>query len=318
MAPAQAGATATAPPGTAESPQVTPLRHPWRWVLAVGIIGAIAMLGIALYDNPNIDHATIAHYQLSSTILIGVGTTVELAVISQTIAIALGVVLAMARLSRNPVLALASRLYVWLLRGVPLLVQILVWGNFGVLFKHLVIGIPYTHVALASFVTSNILTVLVASVIALSTSEGAYMAEIVRAGILSVDEGQKEAALALGMTRTQAMRRIVLPQALKVIVPPTGNDVVTMLKNTSLVSVIAGGDLLTRAQDISAQNLRTLELLFVATVWYLVLTSLTGIIQARIERRMARASSDVAAVTARRARVLSWRRPRLVWTGGRR
>lgn len=267
-----------------------PLRHPGRWVLAAAIVVVVGLVAVSLYRNPNIDHGTIARYQLSETMLLGVETTVELAVVSQAIGIVIGIILAIARLSGNPVLVAVSWLYIWLLRSVPLLVQILIWGNFGVLFKHIVLGVPYTNLSLVSFVTSNILTVFVASIIALSTSEGAYMAEIVRAGILSVGPGQRQAALALGMTHLQVMRRVVLPQALRVIIPPTGNDFINMLKNTSLVAVIAGGDLLTRAQDISAQNLRTLEMLFVASVWYLVLTSIASFLQSRFEKKMSRGS----------------------------
>ena len=181
-------------------------------------------------------------------------------------------------------LRLGSGLYVWLLRGTPLLVQILVWGNFALLFA-----------TIGPFKTNDLLTPFVASLVALGLNEAAYMAEIVRAGILAVDRGQHEASLALGMSRALALRRIVLPQALRVIIPPAGNQFVSLLKATSLVSVIAGGDLLTAAQNISSANLHTIELMLVATFWYLAITSISSLGQLYIERRLGRSAAHTHA-----------------------
>jgi len=189
------------------------------------------------------------------------------------------VLLAVMRVSSSPILRLASAGYTWLVRGTPLLVQILIWGNLALLFEHI-----------GPFRTNDVLTPFVASVIALGLNEAAYMAEIVRGGILSVDRGQADASLALGMSRALAMRRIILPQALRVIVPPAGNQFISLLKATSLVSVIAGGDLLTAAENIASANLHTIELMLVATFWYLVLTTITSVAQHFAERRLARGS----------------------------
>ncbi|MBU6493441.1 MAG: amino acid ABC transporter permease [Burkholderiales bacterium] len=244
----------------------------------------LAWLAWSIGTNPKIDHAAIARYQFAPAILTGLAVTVELALLAEVIGVLLGTVLAVMRLSPSPVLRLSSGFYSWLLRGTPLLVQILLWGNLALLFEHI-----------GPFSTNAILTPFVASVVALGLNEAAYMSEVVRAGIISVDQGQHSAAQALGMSRMMAMRRIILPQALRVIIPPAANQFISLLKATSLVSVIAGGDLLTQAQNISSANLRTIELMLVATFWYLVLTTVTSVAQFFLERRLGRASHAVHA-----------------------
>ena len=277
--------------------EAVPLRHPLRWLFAAVLLAVVVLVALSVFANQNIDHKTIEDYFLSEAILAGLVTTVVLAVISQAIGIGIGVVLAVMRLSGSRILETVAVVYIWVLRGTPLLVQILIWGNLGILFSTIGLGVPFTSLTLFSVPTASVITVFVASIIALSTSEGAYMAEIIRAGILSVGAGQREAALALGMTSGKVMRRIILPQALRVSIPPTGNDCISMLKNTSLVSVIAGGDLLTRAQNISAQNFRVIELLVVATVWYLILTSLATLGQRRLEQHFGRSEASSAGRT---------------------
>jgi polar amino acid transport system permease protein len=262
--------------------RVVPLRRPWLWLGSAAVVVLLALLAMSVYRNPNIDHAAIAKYQFAPAIMAGLRTTIVLAVLAAVIGLVLGVLLAVMRLSASWVLRLGSGFYTWLVRGTPLLVQILLWGNLALLFQHI-----------GPFDTNAIMTPFVASVVALGLNEGAYMAEIVRAGILAVDRGQYEASLSLGMPRTLAMRRIILPQALRVIIPPTGNQFISLLKATSLVSVIAGGDLLTQAENISSANLRTIELMLVATFWYLVLTTITSIGQYFIERRMARSGTSL-------------------------
>ena len=247
------------------------------------VAAAVALL-VSVWRNPHIDHAAIAQFQFAPAILKGLQLTVVLALLSAAIGLVLGVLLAVMRLSSSPVLRLFSATYTWLLRGTPLLVQILLWGNFALLFEHI-----------GPFSTNAILTPFVASVIALGLNEAAYMGEVVRGGILSVDRGQADASAALGMSRALAMRRIVLPQALRVIVPPAGNQFVSLLKATSLVSVIAGGDLLTAAENISSSNLKTIELMLVATFWYLAITTVTGIGQWFVERRLARSGTGLLA-----------------------
>jgi polar amino acid transport system permease protein len=267
--------------------RVVPLRHPWRWLGAFVAVALLASLIASLVNNRNIDHATISTYLAQDHVLEGLRNTVILTVVAMAIGIAVGTLLAVMRLSPNVVLRSVAWLYIWFFRGTPLLVQILIWGNLAILFQHLVLGIPWTDVSLFSADTNSVVTTFVAGLLALWLNEGAYMAEIVRAGILSVDPGQAEAAASIGMHRGQIMRRVVLPQAARVIVPPTGNELQNMIKNTSLVSIVAGHDLLTSVQDIYSSNLRVLELLTVACFWYLVLSTITTIGQFYVERRFA-------------------------------
>src|SRR5487761_2482585 len=231
--------------------RVVPLRRPWLWLGSALVVVLAALLAVSIYRNPNIQHSVILQYQFAPAI---------------------------------PVLRLASGFYTWLLRGTPLLVQILIWGNLALLFEYL-----------GPFLTNDVLTPFVASVIALGLNEGAYMAEIVRAGIIAVDRGQNDAALALGMSHPLALRRIILPQALRVIMPPAGNQFISLLKATSLVSVIAGGDMLTAAQNISSANLHTIELMLVATFWYLVLPTIASLGQHYPEPRLGRSGVELHA-----------------------
>jgi polar amino acid transport system permease protein len=266
----------------ADALRVVPLARPWLWLGSAVVVVLLAALAVSLWRNPHIDRAAIAQFQFAPAILRGLRTTVVLAVLAAAVGLVLGVLLAVMRLSPSPVLRLFSGGYTWLLRGTPLLVQILIWGNLALLFEHI-----------GPFDTNALLTPFVASVVALGLNEAAYMAEIVRAGILAVEHGQIDASLALGMSRALAMRRIILPQALRVIIPPAGNQFISLLKATSLVSVIAGGDLLTAAENISSANLKTIELMLVATFWYLALTTITSVGQYVVERRLARAGTGM-------------------------
>ncbi|GAB3264655.1 amino acid ABC transporter permease [Arthrobacter pigmenti] len=258
------------------------------WVSGLIVAAVAAFIAQSLYVNPNIAWAVVGEFILSPRILNGLWTTLELAVLSQAIAVLLGLVISLMRLSSNPVAGAVSRGYIWLFRGTPLLVQILLWGNFALFYDQITLGIPFTGITFASWPTNEVITTFVAAVLGLALHEAAYMAEIIRSGIMSVGHGQTEAAQALGLTRGQLMSRVVVPQALRIIVPPTGNQFIQMLKMTSLVAVIAGGDLLTVAQNISAVNLQTIELLIVATVWYLLVTSIASAGQALLERRLGR------------------------------
>lgn len=271
-------------PDEGRADRIVPLRRPWLW-LGSGLVAVMAsMLAFSIYRNHNIDHGVIAQYQFAPAILLGLRTTVVLAILAAVIGVALGILLAVMRLSTSVILRLGSAFYTWIFRGTPLLVQILLWGNLALLFEHI-----------GPFDTNTLMTPFVASVVALGLNEAAYMAEIVRAGILAIDSGQYVASIALGMSRTLAMRRVILPQALRVIIPPAGNQFISLLKATSLVSVIAGGDLLTAAENISSANLRTIELMLVATFWYLVLTTLTSVGQYFLERRLGRAGTGLHA-----------------------
>lgn len=212
--------------------------------------------------------------------------------LAQLIGIVLGVAVAMARMTKNPALRAPASFYVWLFRGTPVLVQLFFWFN-GVpsVFKTLTIAIPFTDVTLYSTPMVSFMTPFMAALLGLGLNEGAYMAEIVRAGILSVDKGQSEAASALGMTRTVAMRRVILPQAMRVIIPPTGNEFVSMLKTSSLATVVTYPELMRRAADIYTTNLEVLPLLIVVSIWYLVLTSVASVGQHYLEKQFARGAS---------------------------
>ena len=203
------------------------------------------------------------------------------------IGIALGTLLAVMRLSANPLVSGAAWLYVWFFRGTPVLVQIIFWYYISALYPKIDLGVPFG----LSFIHANANTLIhsfTAAILALGLNEGAYMSEIVRAGIISVEEGQSDAARSLGMTRLQTMRRIVLPQAMRVIVPPTGNETISMLKTTSLVVVIAYFELTVAVQTIYSRTFQTIPLLIVAALWYLALTSVLSIGQMFIERRFGR------------------------------
>jgi polar amino acid transport system permease protein len=258
-----------------------PVRHPWQGVAGAVIFVLLVVLIWRMAINDNIDWKVFAEFFSGKGILRGLGTTLLLTVIAMAMGLIIGVLLAVARLSSNRVLQYVSQGYVWFFRGTPLLVQLLLWFNLALFFPRLGIGEM-------SVDTNALITPFVAAVLGLGLNEGAYMAEIVRGGIQSVDRGQVEAASALGMRNRRTMRRIILPQAMRVIIPPIGNNIITMLKMTSLVSVIAVPDLLNRAQVISARNFYIFELLLVATVWYLIFTTIFTIFQSRVEARFAR------------------------------
>ncbi|MGC8702572.1 MAG: amino acid ABC transporter permease [Thiomonas sp.] len=267
-----------------------PARHPGRWIAAAAVFVLILAMAYSFTTNPRFEWSVVGEYFFSARVLRGLWLTLELTVISMLIGVALGVLLAVMRLSLNPLVSGASRFYIWLFRGTPVLVQILFWFNITALYPNIGFGSW-------SFDANNLITPFIAAILALGLNEGAYMAEIVRAGILSVDEGQSEAGAALGMSRLQIMRRVVLPQAMRVIVPPTGNETISMLKTTSLVSVIAVSDLLYSVQLIYAVNYRTIPLLLVASIWYLLVTTVLSIGQFYIERHFDRSATRNASLT---------------------
>jgi len=291
-----------AKPLTPESVKAVPIRHPGRWIAtAVVVVLGVALIR-SLVTNPRFEWDIVRHYFLSSDVLHGLLITLELTVISMAIGIVLGVVLAVMRLSPNPLVSGTSWLYVWFFRGTPILVQLLFWNFISALYPEISVGIPFGP----EFFTvdaNRLITPFAAAILGLGLNEGAYMSEIVRAGILSVDEGQTDAAHALGMTRLQAMRRIVLPQAMRVIIPPTGNETISMLKTSSLVSVIAYTELLYTVQLIYAVNYKQIPLLMVASIWYLIVTTVLSVIQYYVERYYGRG-------TARELPLTPWQRLR--------
>jgi polar amino acid transport system permease protein len=256
-----------------------------RWLAAVLLLLGVGGLIVEVALSRNVRWSAIGPYLFDPTILAGVRLTLVFTVLSMLLGIVIGIVLAFMRLSRNPVLANFSRLYIWFFRGTPLLVQIIFWFNIQLFIPRVAIG-PF------AIETNTLVPPFTAALLALSLNEGAYMAEIVRGGLLSVGKGQTEAADALGLSRSHTMRLVVLPQAMRVIVPPIGNQSISMLKTTSLVSVVAAQDLLTRVENIYAKNFLIIELLIVASIWYLVLTTLASIGQHYIERRLGRGFAE--------------------------
>jgi polar amino acid transport system permease protein len=280
--------------------QAVPVRRPGRWIAAVIVLIIAASLVRAIIVNSNFHWGIVGDFLFDHRILSGVLKTLELTVLSMVIGIVLGLVMAVMRLSPNPIVSGFSWLYIWFFRGTPLLVQLLFWEFGAALFKHIALGVPFGGPAIINPSYNSLVTPFVAALLGFGLNEGAYMAEIVRAGIISVDEGQTEAAQSLGMSRLQTMRLIVLPQAMRVIIPPTGNETISMLKNTSLVIVLGSVfDLLFAAQTIYAANFQTIPLLIVASVWYLAMTSVLYVGQYFIERRYGRGFSRAERMTMR-------------------
>ena len=267
---------------------VVPARHPVRWI----VVGVLSLLALAVLrsvaTNPRFGWPVFAEYLFNPLILSGIVTTLWLTAAAMALGVALGVLLATMRLSGNPVAVGFAALFIGFFRGTPALVQLIFWYNLAALYPTYALGVPFTGRALLSGSVNDLINPYTAAILGLSLNEAAYMAEIVRAGILSVDRGQMEAARALGMTRPTAMRRIILPQAMRFIVPPTGNETIGMLKTTAIVSVIALADLLYSAQTIYSRTFQTIPLLLVASAWYLAMTSLLSLGQWRLERRLAR------------------------------
>ncbi|MDQ6811424.1 MAG: amino acid ABC transporter permease [Actinomycetota bacterium] len=276
--------------GRPEDIRAVPVRRPGRWIAAAVVFVVALALVRSVATNPRFEWSVVGNYLFDERILEGVRVTIELTLIAMAIGIVLGVVLAIMRLSPNPLVSGGSWLYIWFFRGTPVLVQLLFWYNIAALYPKIDLGIPF-GLAFVHADANTLITAFTAAILGLGLNEGAYMAEIVRAGIISVPEGQADAAQSLGMTRLQTMRRIVLPQAMRVIIPPTGNETISMLKTTSLASVIAVGELLFAAQNIYSVNFKTIPLLIVASIWYILYTSVLYVGQYYLERYYGRGAS---------------------------
>ncbi|WP_251381731.1 MULTISPECIES: amino acid ABC transporter permease [unclassified Leucobacter] len=282
---------AMAPLSTEDDVEAVPLRRPWRWISALVVIALVAWFVYVVATNPNLDFATVGEFLFDPRILQGVGLTIFITVVSMIVSTLLAIVIAAMRLSSNPVLTSVAWFYVWAFRGTPVLVQIVLWGYLGLLFDQIRLGVPLTDIVFWSIDTNTLVTPLIAGLLALTLNQAAYSSEIVRAGMMSVDEGQRESAYSLGMSPLYTFRRVLLPQAMRVIIPPMGNELISMLKSTSLLSVIAVLELYTQASIISSSNLKQVELLIVVSVWYLFMTSLLSIPQYYLERHFGRGSS---------------------------
>ncbi|MGH2856726.1 MAG: amino acid ABC transporter permease [Solirubrobacteraceae bacterium] len=280
-----------------EDIRAVPVRHPGRWLAAVIVLIIAAAIVRSIVTNKHFGWHYVGQYLFDSRVLHGMLITIILTVVSMAVGIIVGIVLAIMRMSPNPIVSGASWLYIWFFRGTPLLVQIIFWFNIAALFPGppqghgIGFGIPFGPDFVHYTNINSLITAFVAALLALSVNEGAYMSEIVRAGFISVPEGQTEAAQSLGLSRLQTLRRIVLPQAMRVIIPPTGNETISMLKNTSLISVVGYAELLYASQEIYDVNYQVIPLLIVASIWYLVLTSILYVIQYFIERRYGRGFS---------------------------
>jgi polar amino acid transport system permease protein len=292
----------TSPPRTQPTMKAIPVRHPWRWVSAVVIAILVAMFVHMLFTNEAFQWGFVWDNLFTPPVLAGARITIILTILAMVIGSVLGVVLAVMRLSPNPILAGVSFVYTWFFRAVPRLVLCVVFGVASILYKEVYIGVPFDkqigrlfgvnlNTSIYSMDMKTLLSAFMAGLLALSLSEAAYMAEIVRAGISSVSEGQTEAATALGMSRGLTMRRIVLPQAMRVIVPPTGNEVIAMLKDTSLVAYVPLADLFFNYEAIGARTFQVFPALVAAVIWYLALTSVLLVAQYFIEKRFSRGTS---------------------------
>jgi polar amino acid transport system permease protein len=268
-----------------------PLRHPWRWVGAAVIIGLVGLFLYGAATNPAYGWATYRKYLFDHRVSEAAWNTLQLTFWAMLLGLVLGVILAVMRLSPNPILKSVSWVYLWIFRGTPVYVQLVFWGLFPTLYQKIQIGVPFGpsffHIDMRNLSISFIL-----AIIGLGLNEAAYMAEIIRAGIASVPEGQLEASTALGMSWWMTMRRIVLPQAMRVIIPPTGNEFISMLKTTSLVTAVPYTlELYTRTRDISAVIFQPIPLLLVAATWYLAITSVLMVGQYYLEKYFSRGIS---------------------------
>lgn len=269
-----------------------PRRHPVRNAVTVLLSFLILLILYLCAVNPNFGWSVVGQYLFDPSVMHGIGVTLSLTVVSMLLGIVLGLICAVGKLSKLRFFMGLSDLYLWFFRSTPLLVQLLFWYNLSALFP--VLGIP----GLFAVNTNDVITPLTAAVVGLSLNEGAYMAEIIRAGLMSVDPAQRETAEAFGMSKSQILFRVLLPQAMRAIVPPTGNQVISMIKATAMVSIIAMDDLLYSVQAIYNQNFQIIPLLIVAVLWYLVITSVLTFIQSRIERKFAKGERGFVAAQA--------------------
>ncbi|MET9294755.1 amino acid ABC transporter permease [Streptomyces sp. NPDC003077] len=272
------------PPPLPEPIKAIPVRHYGRWIAAVVVIGVLALL-IRAFATGKVNWGAIPDYLFNADILKGLGNTLLITVLSMIIGVVLGVVLAVMRQSKNPVTSTIAWVYIWFFRGTPVYVQLFLWFNLGLVFQYIDIMPIYKDE------WSDFMTPFLCALLGLGLNEAAYMAEICRAGLNAVDEGQTEAAHALGMSHGKTLRRIVVPQAMRVIVPPTGNEVINMLKTSSLVIAVQYYDLLQAAQNVGRDSGVVVEMLILAAAWYLIATSVLSVGQYYLERYYARGAS---------------------------
>ncbi|HZH51469.1 MAG TPA: amino acid ABC transporter permease [Microvirga sp.] len=273
-----------------------------RWLLWTFVLVVAANFAWIVARNPNFGWPIVLEWFTADSILRGLSVTLGLTVVAMVIGTAIGLVLAIARMSNDTLFSSLAGLFIWFFRGTPLLVQLIFWYNLSTLFPEISISIPFGP-TLVSWNTNDLITPMTAAIAGLSLNEAAYMAEIIRGGLLSVDKGQVEATDAFGMTRSRALRRIIIPQAMRSIIPPTGNQLISMIKATSLVSVIAMSDLLYSVQAVYNRTFEVIPMLMVAVIWYLIITSILNVGQGFIERYYARGERGASDAGVRPVRV---------------
>jgi polar amino acid transport system permease protein len=280
---------------TGPLPKPISLPHPLRWIAGAILILLAGLFLWVLVTNKNMQWNVALSYLFNFEIISGLGRTLLLTFLAMAIGLLLGIIIAIMRLSQNPVFQGVSWAWVWFFRGVPPLVQLIFWYNLALLFPRISLGIPFLP-EFMSWDTNDVITQFSAAILGLSLTESGYAAEMIRAGIHAVGAGQVEAAASLGMTRAQALRRIILPQALRILIPPIGNDTISMLKFTSLVSVLALPDLLYSAQMIYSRTYQTIPLLLVVTIWYLLLATILTVAEHLVETRLAYGSKPAGSI----------------------
>lgn len=255
---------------------------PYGQIIAVAVIVLIAAFITKSFAEGQINWEITWQYMFWPTILMGLVNTIWMSILCMAIGIGIGLLCAVGRDSINPVIRWASIFYTWFFRGAPLILQLLIWFNLALVFPKLSL-FGFFEVR-----TVDVITPAVAAILGFGLNAGAYASEIIRAGLLGVDRGQFEAAKAIGMTGSMALRRVVLPQAMRTVLPPLGNEFISMIKMTSLASILGFSDLLRSVQNIYFLNTRVIELLMVATVWYLVVVTILSFFQRMLERRFGR------------------------------
>ncbi|MEV4359538.1 amino acid ABC transporter permease [Nonomuraea sp. NPDC049625] len=272
----------------AERPlEVVTARHPLRWLAAAGVLVLLAMVASALITNPAWEWPIVGQYLFAPSVVRSVLLTLELTALGIVLGFVLGTLLALMRLSPNRLLSSVAWAYVWLFRSVPLILQLLFWYNLALLYPRLSVGVPFGP-AFFDFGTMDLIGPLTAAALGLALHQAAYAAEIVRSGLLSVDHGQREAAAALGLPPARRLFRIILPQAMRTIVPTAGNEIIGLVKGTSVVYIMALPELFYQVQVIYNRNGRVMALLLVAAIWYLILTTALSIVQYYVERHYGR------------------------------
>ena len=287
-----------------DSLTVVPARYPWRWVASVLVAIVVAAVIHGLITNPAWEWSTVAIYVFNVSILESIVLTLTLTVLGIVLGFLFGTVLALMRLSASPLLQAVSWTYVWIFRSVPLILQLLFWYNIAILYNRIELGIPFGP-TLFSVSTMSLVPPLGAAALGLTLHQAAYSAEIVRSGLLSIDHGQLEAAAALGIPRRRQLGRIILPQAMRTIIPAAGNEVIGMVKGTSVVYIMALPELFYQVQVIYQRTGRIIPMLVVATIWYVVMTTVLSAGQYYVERYFSKgAARNLAPTPLQRVRRL--------------